>query len=239
MLTGKEYGTGSSRDWAAKGPALLGVKAVIAESYERIHRSNLVGMGVLPLAYEPGTDRKSLGLTGRETFSISGIAKGLAPGGRVTVTARDESREGDRLPRDRAAQLRGGARLLPARRHPAARAPAVHGPITGETTGGPSGRALHRAGGPLPAGARARPRRDGASLSRARPQARPPGRPQGPRLRPRCRPRSGAFPARDPDGRSAPASQHPDGVRQRLRGAHAGRSRRAPAALVLDAVHRG
>jgi aconitate hydratase len=91
VLTGKEYGTGSSRDWAAKGPALLGVKAVIAESYERIHRSNLVGMGVLPLAYEPGTDRKSLGLTGRETFTITGIAKGLAPGGRVTVIARDES----------------------------------------------------------------------------------------------------------------------------------------------------
>jgi aconitate hydratase len=91
ILTGKEYGTGSSRDWAAKGPSLLGVKAVIAESYERIHRSNLVGMGVLPLAYEPGTDRKTLGLTGRETFSVSGIAKGLTPGGRVTVTARDES----------------------------------------------------------------------------------------------------------------------------------------------------
>ena len=91
ILSGKEYGTGSSRDWAAKGPALLGVKAVIAESYERIHRSNLVGMGVLPLAYEPGTDRKTLGLTGRETISITGIAKGLAPGGRVTVTARDES----------------------------------------------------------------------------------------------------------------------------------------------------
>jgi aconitate hydratase len=91
ILTGKEYGTGSSRDWAAKGPALLGVKAIIAESYERIHRSNLVGMGVLPLAYQPGTDRKSLGLTGTETFSITGIAKGLAPGGTVTVTARDKS----------------------------------------------------------------------------------------------------------------------------------------------------
>ncbi len=91
ILTGKEYGTGSSRDWAAKGPALLGVKAVIAESYERIHRSNLVGMGVLPLAYEPGSDRKSLGLTGTETFSITGIATGLTPGGRVMVTARDES----------------------------------------------------------------------------------------------------------------------------------------------------
>jgi aconitate hydratase len=91
ILTGKEYGTGSSRDWAAKGPALLGVKAVIAESYERIHRSNLVGMGVLPLAYEPGTTRQSLGLTGTETIGITGIAGGLAPGGRVTVTARDES----------------------------------------------------------------------------------------------------------------------------------------------------
>jgi aconitate hydratase len=91
ILTGKEYGTGSSRDWAAKGPALLGVKAVIAESYERIHRSNLVGMGVLPLAYEPGADRKSLGLTGLETFDISGIATGLAPGGRVQVTAVDPS----------------------------------------------------------------------------------------------------------------------------------------------------
>jgi aconitate hydratase len=90
ILTGKEYGTGSSRDWAAKGPSLLGVKAVIAESYERIHRSNLVGMGVLPLAYEPGTDRKSLGLTGRETFAISGVASGLTPGGRVQVTATAE-----------------------------------------------------------------------------------------------------------------------------------------------------
>jgi aconitate hydratase len=90
ILTGKEYGTGSSRDWAAKGPALLGVRAVIAESYERIHRSNLVGMGVLPLAYEPGSDRKNLGLTGAETFTITGIASGLTPGGRVTVKAAAE-----------------------------------------------------------------------------------------------------------------------------------------------------
>ncbi|MGH3846335.1 MAG: aconitate hydratase, partial [Pseudonocardiaceae bacterium] len=91
VLAGKEYGTGSSRDWAAKGPALQGVKAVIAESYERIHRSNLVGMGVLPLAYRPGEHRQSLGLTGREAISISGIASGLTPGGTVTVTARSES----------------------------------------------------------------------------------------------------------------------------------------------------
>jgi aconitate hydratase len=87
ILAGKEYGSGSSRDWAAKGAALLGIKAVIAESYERIHRSNLIGMGVLPLAFEPGQTRASLGLTGRETFDISGIASGLEPGGTVEVVA--------------------------------------------------------------------------------------------------------------------------------------------------------
>ncbi|HWM72228.1 MAG TPA: aconitate hydratase, partial [Nocardioides sp.] len=74
VLSGKEYGSGSSRDWAAKGTALLGVKAVIAESYERIHRSNLIGMGVLPLQYPEGENAESLGLTGEETFSITGIA---------------------------------------------------------------------------------------------------------------------------------------------------------------------
>jgi aconitate hydratase len=89
LLVGKEYGTGSSRDWAAKGTTLLGVKAVIAESYERIHRSNLVGMGVLPLAFEAGTNAETLGLTGKEVISISGIASGLVPGGTVTVTATD------------------------------------------------------------------------------------------------------------------------------------------------------
>ena len=90
LLAGKEYGTGSSRDWAAKGTALLGVKAVIAESYERIHRSNLVGMGVLPLCYEAGQTRESLGLTGRERFTITGIAGGPVPGGRVDVMATAE-----------------------------------------------------------------------------------------------------------------------------------------------------
>jgi aconitate hydratase len=73
ILAGKEYGSGSSRDWAAKGTALLGVRAVIAESFERIHRSNLIGMGVLPLQYPNGETAESLGLTGTETFSISGI----------------------------------------------------------------------------------------------------------------------------------------------------------------------
>jgi aconitate hydratase len=87
VLAGKEYGTGSSRDWAAKGVLLLGVKAAIAESFERIHRSNLIGMGVLPLQFLPGEDRISLGLTGEETFAISGIADALHPGKRLSVTA--------------------------------------------------------------------------------------------------------------------------------------------------------
>ncbi len=88
VLAGKEYGSGSSRDWAAKGPALLGVRAVIAESFERIHRSNLVGMGVLPLQYLPGESAASLGLTGFESFDIRGLADGISPGERVPVTAR-------------------------------------------------------------------------------------------------------------------------------------------------------
>src|SRR5438876_5738790 len=73
ILAGKEYGSGSSRDWAAKGPHLLGVRAVIAESYERIHRSNLVGMGILPLQFLPGENAESLKLTGEEVFQIAGI----------------------------------------------------------------------------------------------------------------------------------------------------------------------
>jgi len=88
VLAGKEYGSGSSRDWAAKGTMLLGVKAVIAESFERIHRSNLVNMGVLPLQFKPGESAASLGLTGGETFDVAGIAVGLAPRAEVTVTAR-------------------------------------------------------------------------------------------------------------------------------------------------------
>jgi aconitase A len=78
IVAGKEYGTGSSRDWAAKGTVLLGVRAVIAESFERIHRSNLVGMGVLPLEFTNGETRQSLGITGFETFDIEGLGDGLA-----------------------------------------------------------------------------------------------------------------------------------------------------------------
>jgi aconitate hydratase len=93
VLAGKEYGSGSSRDWAAKGTRLLGVRAVIAESYERIHRSNLIGMGVLPLQFAEGESAGSLGLTGHEEFGITGLADGIGIGQRLTVTADDRAFE--------------------------------------------------------------------------------------------------------------------------------------------------
>ncbi|MAY71448.1 MAG: aconitate hydratase AcnA [Halomonas sp.] len=92
VVAGKEYGTGSSRDWAAKGTLLLGVRAVLAESYERIHRSNLIGMGVVPLQFPEGEDRKSLGMTGDETVSIEGLDS-LDPGGKVKVTIKGDKGE--------------------------------------------------------------------------------------------------------------------------------------------------
>ncbi|MFL5622667.1 MAG: aconitate hydratase, partial [Gemmatimonadaceae bacterium] len=88
IIAGKEYGTGSSRDWAAKGTLLLGVRAVIAESFERIHRSNLVGMGVLPLEFVQGETRITLGLNGFETFEIEGMSDDLKPRAILTVRAR-------------------------------------------------------------------------------------------------------------------------------------------------------
>jgi aconitate hydratase len=95
ILSGKEYGSGSSRDWAAKGTALLGVKAVIAESFERIHRSNLIGMGVLPLQYLPGQSATTLGLTGEESFDITGVTElnGGSTPKKVKVTAGGKSFE--------------------------------------------------------------------------------------------------------------------------------------------------
>jgi aconitate hydratase len=93
ILAGKEYGSGSSRDWAAKGTALLGVKAVIAESYERIHRSNLIGMGVLPLQFRDGETAEGLGLSGAESFDIVGVTElndGAIP---RELTVRAEGRE--------------------------------------------------------------------------------------------------------------------------------------------------
>jgi aconitate hydratase len=112
VLAGKEYGSGSSRDWAAKGPNLLGVKAAIAESYERIHRSNLLMMGILPLQFLPGESAASLGLTGREEFSIAGVRNGEAD--EVTVRADDvEFKARVRLdtPREREYLQHGG--ILP------------------------------------------------------------------------------------------------------------------------------
>jgi aconitate hydratase len=94
VLAGTEYGTGSSRDWAAKGTMLLGVKAVIAASYERIHRSNLVGMGVLPLEFADGATWQSLGLTGEETINIAGLSNELQT--RSTITVEAVSPDGDK-----------------------------------------------------------------------------------------------------------------------------------------------
>jgi aconitate hydratase len=92
VIAGKEYGTGSSRDWAAKGVALLGVEAVLAESFERIHRSNLVGMGVLPLQFQDGQNAGTLGLTGNEVIHVEGIAGSIQP--RQTVTVRVDKPDG-------------------------------------------------------------------------------------------------------------------------------------------------
>jgi aconitate hydratase len=117
VIAGKEYGSGSSRDWAAKGPNLLGVRAVIAESYERIHRSNLLMMGVLPLQFLPGENRESLGLTGREVFAIAGVENGEAS--EVTVRADGkEFRARVRLdtPREREYLRHGGILLYVLRR---------------------------------------------------------------------------------------------------------------------------
>ena len=118
VLAGKEYGSGSSRDWAAKGTLLLGVRAVIAESYERIHRSNLVGMGVLPLQFMPGESAATYALTGEEVFSIRGLDR-LAPGQKVTVEAIAPS--GFRTGFAAIARVDGPAELeyLQPRRHPA------------------------------------------------------------------------------------------------------------------------
>jgi aconitate hydratase len=118
VLAGKEYGTGSSRDWAAKGPMLQGVKAVIAESFERIHRSNLVGMGVLPLRFAEGQNAESLGLDGSEVFDIEGLMTTSNPK-RVHRQSQESRRQGDRVQSHRAAEHRCGSELLPQRRHPA------------------------------------------------------------------------------------------------------------------------
>ena len=126
ILAGKEYGSGSSRDWAAKGPRLLGVRVVIAESYERIHRSNLVGMGIVPLQFAAGETAASLGLTGEEVYETVGLPalleSGLRAGPRADRARDRRRRQGQGAPHDRAHRYAAGDRLLPARRHPALRA---------------------------------------------------------------------------------------------------------------------
>ena len=98
VLAGKEYGSGSSRDWAAKGPALLGVRFVLAESFERIHRQNLVGMGILPLQYKPGESAESRGLTGTETFGVLGLEIGIVPGQDATLQVTKQDGSSDSFP---------------------------------------------------------------------------------------------------------------------------------------------
>jgi aconitate hydratase len=130
ILAGKEYGSGSSRDWAAKGPRLLGIKFVIAESYERIHRSNLVGMGILPFQFLPGQSAESLGLTGEEIFSIGdhpGQLKAMLDSkfanGRILPSSPKTTRQDHRVLRHPPHRHPAGDPLLPARRHPAIRPP--------------------------------------------------------------------------------------------------------------------
>jgi aconitate hydratase len=98
ILAGHEYGSGSSRDWAAKGTRLLGVKAVIAASFERIHRSNLVGMGVLPLQFPEGTTPQSLGLDGSEVFSITGLSEAIKPAETITLEIKGKNRQKRSVP---------------------------------------------------------------------------------------------------------------------------------------------
>jgi aconitate hydratase len=125
VLAGKEYGTGSSRDWAAKGPALLGVKAIIAESFERIHRSNLVGMGILPLQYKDGQNAQALGLTGQELFDIVGISALERPRARADGSGAQARRQCDGVCCDRAPRYADRDRVLPKRRDLADGAAAV------------------------------------------------------------------------------------------------------------------
>ena len=120
IIAGKEYGSGSSRDWAAKGTLLLGVRAVIAESFERIHRSNLVGMGVLPMQFLPGENRETLGLTGFEEYTITGIPEAVASGAKARVWAKSDA--GEKTFRGSGAHRHAaGGRILSQRRDSAVR----------------------------------------------------------------------------------------------------------------------
>ena len=122
VIAGKEYGTGSSRDWAAKGPRLLGVRAVLAKSYERIHRSNLVGMGVLPLQFLPGRTRRPCCSPGMSTYSVHGLSAGLARGGPDRARRAPGQGRG-RVQSPHPHRHTPGARDLPSRGDPARRRP--------------------------------------------------------------------------------------------------------------------
>ncbi len=132
ILAGHEYGTGSSRDWAAKGTRLLGVKAVVAASFERIHRSNLVGMGVLPLQFLDGVTAESLGLDGSQTFSINGLSDAIQPGQQLTLETQSDGRTNALLSGEGANRYADRDRLLPARRDFAVRATTIAREVTPE-----------------------------------------------------------------------------------------------------------
>ena len=134
IIAGKEYGSGSSRDWAAKGTLLLGVRAVIAESFERIHRSNLVGMGVLPMQFLPGENRESLGLTGFEEYSITGIPEAVATGAKARVRAGDR----EDLRCGGSHRYAAGSRILPQRRNSAVCCSPARGEVLNRLPHGPA-----------------------------------------------------------------------------------------------------
>ncbi len=150
ILAGHEYGTGSSRDWAAKGTRLLGVKAVVAASFERIHRSNLVGMGVLPLQFADGTSAQSLGLDGSEIFSITGLSDSIQPGQQVKLEIQGKGRESRSRAGEIANRYADRDRLLPTRRHFAVCAAAVAGVIIRRFDGVSPCRQLDGLDRPLP-----------------------------------------------------------------------------------------
>ena len=129
VIAGQEYGTGSSRDWAAKGTALLGVKAVVAQSFERIHRSNLVGMGVLPLQFKEGVNAQTLKLDGTETFDVLGLGPRLKPQQDLTLRITRANGQAEIGAGDLPHRYAHRDRLLPARRHSAVRAAAVGGEL--------------------------------------------------------------------------------------------------------------
>ena len=141
VVAGKMYGSGSSRDWAAKGPALLGIRGVLAESFERIHRSNLIGMGILPLQFRDGENAETLGLDGSERFTVEPVdfSQGLPEPSVARVTA--EKEDGSRVEFQRR-RARGHAHrrpLLLARRHPAVRVAPIAGPVGLTERGVPAG----------------------------------------------------------------------------------------------------